>query len=417
LNTSNASLASSDDNRPQALIGLAPLMRQAFSGIDLRPFGALLVQRATRYPQDTNTLMDLSIVLQLTGNRELGLATQAQALKIQQYYRLPATHVADGGTGIRLLAIVSAGDLMANTPLEFLIEDSDIALDLIYIDTNLPLPATLPEHDVVFVAIGESDHNRPLLEHVAQRAKSWQHPLLNTPEQIALLTRDGTCALLRDLPGVCMPASVRIARTLLAQVASGELPISALLADGEFPVLVRPVGSHAGHDLDKIDDTAALQSYLEKMALDEFYLSRFVDYRNADGLFRKYRVILIEGKPYICHMAISTHWMIHYLNAGMAESAEKRAEEARFMAQFDSGFAIRHAGAFTAIAETLKLDYVGLDCGETADGKLLIFEADSDMIVHAMDPGDMFPYKQVAMQKIFDAFRTMLQNAIRRKTS
>ncbi len=104
--------------------------------------------------------------------------------------------------------------------------------------------------------------------------------------------------------------------------------------------------------------------------------------------------------------------MIHYLNAGMTESAEKRAEEARFMADFDSGFAVRHAQAFKAVTDRLKLDYVGLDCAESADGELLIFEADSDMIVHAMDPVELFPYKQAVMRKIFDAFHAMLVNAI-----
>ena len=400
-----------EDNRPQPLIGLAPLMRQAFSGVDLRPFGSRLVQRATQYPQDANTLMDLSTVLQLIGNRELGLATQAQALKIQQHYQLPA---ATGVARIRLLAIVSAGDLMANTPLEFLIEGSDVALDLLFVDDKLPLPAILPEHDLAFVALGESDHNRPLLNHIAQQAKSWPRPLLNRPECIANLSRNGACALLGTAPGISMPISVRISRATLEQVARRELAITALLPDGDFPIIVRPVGSHAGHGLDKIDDTDSIEKYLETEAAAEFYISRFVDYRSEDGLFRKYRIILIEGKPFIRHMGISQHWMIHYLNAGMAESAEKRAEEASFMAKFDTGFAVRHANAFKAITDILQLDYVGLDCGETKDGKLLIFEADSDMIVHAMDPVDMFPYKQATMRKIFDAFHTMLFNAITR---
>ncbi len=148
-------------------------MRQAFSGVDLRPFGARLVQRATAYPGDANTLLDLSWILRLTGNRELGLATQMQALKLQQHYQLAA---ASDPPCIRLLAIVSAGDLMANTPLEFLIEQSDVALDLLYVDTHLPLPATLPEHDLIFVAIGESDHNRPLLAHIAQQAQILESP-------------------------------------------------------------------------------------------------------------------------------------------------------------------------------------------------------------------------------------------------
>jgi len=148
----------------------------------------------------------------------------------------------------------------------------------------------------------------------------------------------------------------------------------------------------------------------------EFYISRFVDYRGTDGLFRKYRIVLIEGRPFVCHMAISSHWMIHYLNAGMSESPEKRAEEARFMESFDGDFAHRHAAAFRAIYERMGLDYLGIDCGETADGSLLIFEVDSNMIVHAIDPVEVFPYKQPQMRKVFTAFRSMLVNATKRNT-
>jgi len=413
LTLPNASIATSQQVLPPngSLMGLAALMRQAFAGVDLRPLGTQLVQRANQYPGDANTLMDLSWVLQLTGNRELGLNTQALALKLQQYYRLPT---ASSEPNIRLLAIVSGGDLMANTPLEFLVEQSDVALDLLYVDTDLPLPATLQEHDLVFVAVGESDHNRPLLEHIAQRAQSWEKPLLNAPLHIAELTRDGVAAALGGVSGVSIPASARVSRALLQQVAEGAADISTPLPQGAFPVIIRPVGSHAGHGLEKLDDRAALAAYLLSNPEPDFYVARFIDYRSADGQFRKYRVILIAGRPYICHMAISSHWMIHYLNAGMAESAEKRAEEAQFMANFDSGFARRHAQAFEAVAELLKLDYVGLDCGETPDGKLLIFEADSDMVVHALDPVDLFPYKPAVMRKLFSGFREMLEHALTR---
>jgi glutathione synthase/RimK-type ligase-like ATP-grasp enzyme len=104
--------------------------------------------------------------------------------------------------------------------------------------------------------------------------------------------------------------------------------------------------------------------------------------------------------------------MIHYLNAGMANSADKRAEEEQFMADFDSGFALRHAAAFAQINARMGLDYVGLDCAESSDGRLLIFEVDSCMIVHAVDSVELYPYKQPQMQKIFTAFRQMLLNAM-----
>jgi glutathione synthase/RimK-type ligase-like ATP-grasp enzyme len=401
------------DAAPAPLIGLAKLMRMAYSGVDLAPLGQQLIARAGADPgcAGANALMDLSTVLQLRGDRDLALSMQAQALGMQQIYSPPT---AVGEAAIRVLAIMGPGDLMANTPLEFLLENSDVALDILYIAPYLPLPASLPEHDVLFVAIGESDQNVPLLEEIGSAVQSWPRPVLNMPDRIAKLSRDSACALLQSVPGVVMPETARLDRHVLEQIGREELSIAAVLENGAFPLIVRPVDSHAGRGLDKLDAPAAVAGYLSTMPQGEFYVSRFIDYCGADGLFRKYRIVLIDGHPFVCHMAISSHWMIHYLNAGMADNPEKRAEEARFMADFDEDFARRHAGAFCVIRERMGLDYLGIDCGETADGSLLIFEVDSNMIVHAIDPVDVFPYKQPQMQKVFAAFREMLVNAMKR---
>jgi len=112
-------------------------------------------------------------------------------------------------------------------------------------------------------------------------------------------------------------------------------------------------------------------------------------------------------------MAISSHWMVHYLNAGMTESAEKRAQEAEAMATFDAGFARRHRAAFEALHERLGFDYYSIDCAETRDGRLLVFEADSAAIIHLMDPATLFPYKQPQMRKVFAAFEAMLRRRVR----
>ncbi|MGZ5006651.1 MAG: ATP-grasp domain-containing protein [Methylobacter sp.] len=397
----------------KALIGLAKLMRLAYSGSDLGPLGSQLIERAET-ETGGHALMDLSTVLQLRGNRDLALSMQAQAIQSQQIYSPPT---AAGPITIRLLAIMGPGDLMANTPVEFLLENSDVALDIVYVTQDLPLPAELPDHDVLFVAVAQSDQNMPLLAQIDAATASWPRPVLNRPDRIALMSRNEACALLKSAPGIEMPTTVRIARRILEQIAGQQLPLTDILADGKFPLIIRPVDSHAGKDLDKIEDLDTLASYLQTMPNDEFYIARFIDYRGPDGLFRKYRIVLIDGKPFVCHVGISGHWMVHYLNAGMAESAEKRAEEERFMIDFDSTFARQHAEAFTAINERVGLDYLGIDCGETADGKLLIFEIDSCMIVHAIDPVDIFPYKQPQMKKVFGAFRRMLLGAMQRGPS
>ncbi|MFZ6721745.1 ATP-grasp domain-containing protein [Undibacterium sp. Ji49W] len=390
------------------LIGLAPLMRKAFAGVDMKPQGMELIAHAEKYPNDANAMMDLATTLLLLGHRDTALATQMEALKLQPLYSIPSAHE----TKIRLLALMTDGDLMANTPLEFLVEDSDIALDLLYVGAGIPAIEQLPEHDVLFVAVGEADDKHELLLDLQALADSWPRPVINAPERITHLGRDGACALLQAGEGIEMPTSIRIDRPTLEKLGSGDIEISSLLPGDDFPIIVRPLGSHAGHGLRKVASPEDIPDYLQAVPSDEFYVARFVDYRSADGQFRKYRIILIDGKPFISHMGISKHWMIHYLNAGMTESQEKRDEEKRFMENFDTDFVPRHLTAFAEITQRLGLDYVGIDCGETRDGKLLIFEVDSDMIVHAMDPVDMFPYKQEPMKKLFAAFRDMLLKAM-----
>jgi hypothetical protein len=102
--------------------------------------------------------------------------------------------------------------------------------------------------------------------------------------------------------------------------------------------------------------------------------------------------------------------MIHYLNAGMDQSAEKRAEEAACMRDFDNTFALRHRDALAEVDRRIGLPYLGIDCAETPDGRLLIFEIDNAMVVHAMDDEQMYPYKKPAMRKVFSAFRQLLED-------
>ena len=176
-----------------------------------------------------------------------------------------------------------------------------------------------------------------------------------------------------------------------------------------FPIIVRPRGSHAGAGLARVEDRAGLERYLDQHQHLEFFVSRFVDYSSDDGLYRKYRIVFIEGQPFACHMAIADRWDIWYLNAGMSASAPKRLEEETFMRTFDIGFRRRHRTALAAMADRIALDYFTVDCAETQSGSLLIFEADNTAIVHDMDPPAIFPYKAPQMRRIFNAFAAMLE--------
>ena len=78
------------------------------------------------------------------------------------------------------------------------------------------------------------------------------------------------------------------------------------------------------------------------------------------------------------------------------------------MEQFDA-FAARHAAGFAALHQRLGLDYFAIDCAELADGSILVFEADVAMIVHDLDPDELYPYKKPQMRRLFDAFETFLR--------
>jgi hypothetical protein len=121
---------------------------------------------------------------------------------------------------------------------------------------------------------------------------------------------------LQDVPGIRMPPTRLVARDALSRIAAGQSGPEAEFPDVGFPFIVRPRGSQAGRDLARVEFAGELADYLSAVDAPEFFISDYVDYRGADGLFRKMRIALIDGEPFVCHMAVSGHWMVHYVNAG-----------------------------------------------------------------------------------------------------
>ncbi len=340
------------DRIPQLLPGLVPPLIHGTAALTKRVFGgeefdALLafVERPVDSVGDAAArLLDAACVLQLGFRRERGLQLQAQALQQCQVFRVAGGRQA-AEPPLRLLALVAPGDLMVNTPLDFITGEVNIELTLLYVVPGLPLPRAVPDHDAAFFAVSESDPGT--LDRLRPLYAAWPRPVLNDPAQIARLSRDGLSRGLAGLDAICSPPTIRAEREQLEAWASPDAPCPLPL--GGYPVLVRPVGSHAGANLVKVDTSDDLAAYLAQSTAESFYVTRFVDYRGVDGLHRKYRVACIGGTPYLCHMAASEHWMVHYLNAGMAESAEKRVDEALEMTEFDVGFARRHRAGFEAL--------------------------------------------------------------------
>lgn len=398
------------------LVGLPRLMETAFRGLPLAPLGQTLMARAEGDPLDANALMDLSCIARLQGQAALGAQLQAQALVVSRHYTLPAV----GVERLRVLALMRPGALMDNLPIEFLLHGSDVALDMLYLDPDAApdvpvLPATLPPHDVLCVAVCEADHSRALLQRLAVALAAHPVPVLEDPTRIVRLARAQAWRWMQGTPGVVMPPSLEVSRATLAQLATGARSVADSLPGAGFPIICRPLGSHGGHALERLANAADVAGYLDRVAPagheaapDTFVISPFVDYRSADGQYRKMRIALVGGHPYPVHLAVSTRWMVHYINGDMAGCPDNRADEQRWLDGFYRDFGRRHAQALAALDARVGLDYYSIDAAETPDGQLLIFEIDTGGVVHAMDPLEGYGYKRAPMLRLFAAFQSLL---------
>lgn len=368
------------------------IRRQGSEGI------AAMINVAGQTTDPGNLFMKMFYLFGAYGQDTTALQMQAKALQYRNLFRIVAPNICK----IKLLALVAAGHMMDNTPLDFLIENSDIQLELLYLHENFELPIEVPEHDVMMVAMGESIKNSRILDRLSALLPHWPLPYVNKPNNIKKCARDTLYEILKNAPN-----------TVIAKTQ--KKTNSNIKFEGtEFTL--RPVDTHAGEGFVKVSSKCELISYLNNYQQDQiFYEAQFLNYASEDGFYRKYRIVLIEGFPYICHLAISDHWMVHYFPSGMELNEAKREEECLVMKHFDAQFAQKHKNAFEYISHALALDYVVLDCAQTREGALVVFEADTGAWVHATDPVSLFPYKPAVMQKVFDAFRQMLVNKMQNK--
>ncbi len=334
---------------------------------------------------------------QIAGDNAAALRHQRQALACETLFSEIAPREQR-----RLLVLLAPGDWQANVPVDFLIDRQTTTLHKLYLLSTQQVQATpVPAVDAAFMAIAESEENLVALELAQQTLSRLSIPSFNAPSRVLATGRAVLANALRNVPGLLAPA---------VEVVCGS-DVRERNFTTAFPLLIRPLGSHAGRGLKRIEQSEDLDAYLVAVEAREYYLTPFVDYRSEDGFFRKYRIIFVNGEPYPFHLAISPNWMIHYYNAPMAEHAWMREEERRFLDDLEAVFGPPLQRALRDLAGVVQLDYFGLDCSIDRQGRLLVFEADPAMIVHANDDPALYAYKRPAAQRIFTAFERLIDRA------
>ncbi len=309
------------------------------------------------------------------------------ALHVQRVYPDPQAN--NGRTRVAML--LRDASYSVNTPLDLLVDRSLLRIDKYYIEGSAaPQPA-----DVVFCAFGYSRAAERLADSAAEFAKRASGPLLNDPKRLPLIARERLRETLAGIPKVDAPDTQIVAREDLHFIG---------------PKLVRPLDTHAGAGLAKVESEEELQQHVQRHPAPAYHVSPYVEYISNDGFYRKYRVVFVNGVPHPYHLAISPRWMVHYRGAPMARHEWMQAEEAAFLATPGRVFATWD-DTMAQVANRIGLEYFGIDCTLSAEGTVLIFEADAAMLVHDEEPGGVFNYKRPAVE----AIRRSLTELFRRK--
>ncbi|HEX5227750.1 MAG TPA: tetratricopeptide repeat protein [Bryobacteraceae bacterium] len=303
---------------------------------------------------------------------------------------------------VLLLASGRRGDV----PIRHLLDDKIFRTFVVLPNVYDP-DVALPEHQVVFNAIGDADLCAQALDRAVTLMDRTFAPVINAPAAVLGTARAANARRLGNIPGVVAPRMVNLSRE--------SVTAEGLARRGfDFPVLLRAPGFHNGRHFVLVEKPDGLGAALAELPGEDLTAIQFLDARGDDGCYRKYRVMMIGGGLYPLHLAVSANWKIHYVTADMAENAAYRAEEAAFLKDMPAVLGPRAMAALAEIQNVLGLEYAGIDFGLNAQGDILLFEANATMTVLPPDADRRWDYRRAAVERIEDAVRKMILDKAQR---
>ncbi|WP_345969443.1 hypothetical protein WCX72_08840 [Sulfurimonas sp. HSL1-6] len=253
--------------------------------------------------------------------------------------------------------------------------------------------------DVVVNSVCDPDTNAIALHQLESTLNNLALPVINPPDLTFQTTREQTYSRLHGIPGLRVPKTVRVAPQRVAE-------IPGLIAENglDYPYIFRSAGEHGGGGMVLVESAQDLPK-LERFAFDgrEFYAIAFHDFRDKDGLYRKYRLVVIDGQIYPRHLIVSKSWNIHSETRQelMNDSQAFQDEEIAFLAHPPA----RLGETCRLIHGKLPLDFFGIDCHLDTEGKMFIFELNTCMRIVGNDP---IPYQAPALDAIREAFNALI---------
>jgi glutathione synthase/RimK-type ligase-like ATP-grasp enzyme len=276
----------------------------------------------------------------------------------------------------------------------------------VLLNTYLPEEIKLGNTRLLVNCVSDPDSHKKALSIVQHFERTLDLPVFNSSVDIEKTRRDRVWQILKDLPGLIVP------RTEMVQAAHPDDLLAQAAALGlQYPLLVRRPGHHGGKSLIKLDAPDALRD-LDVFAFDgtPFFLAEYVDYADSQDVYRKVRLAVVNGRPFIRHSLANDSWMVHASarEGKLMQQARFQQEEEALIAAFETDIRPWVEPITQKIQQLIPLQYFGMDVCIRPDNTLLLFELNVVMNMLAEIPKPMPP----AMRTQYEMIKTALLRAL-----
>lgn len=248
------------------------------------------------------------------------------------------------------------------------------------------LGGTSPNHqiklpgrpDVIFNGICNQESCSQAIEYASQfctQAEENGVRIINHPKLVRNTTRLKSAADFQGLDRILVPEIRHIP-------APSFQAVRQMLEEEKerLPLILRTTENHHGTPMVLVTGQDNLGD-LGPLPFDgrDYYAIQHIDYRNADGVYRKFRLVKVGNRVFPRHMISSSNWKIHVAERKDIVNDDPTAKqgEIEFLANPESvlGSDLYHQ-LVTGLSKS-GLDYVAVDFSLLPDGRAVFFECNA----------------------------------------
>lgn len=184
-----------------------------------------------------------------------------------------------------------------------------------------------------------------------------------------------------------------------------------------LPLIVRTTVDHGGSNMIRIHDRSDAH-LLESMPFDgrDYYAIEYVDYKDAEDTYTKFRLIKVGEKIFGRNMYNSEHWNVHASDGSkrIVASPELKKKEKQFLESPKRFMGEKTYKQLVAGLKGTGLDYVALDFALLPDGKALFFECNSCFLAFSADTDSRTTESNRAERRITTALSDLIVKAAKK---